>query len=154
MDAHLAFWTAALVDLGAVALCAVLGVRRARRGDLYGHRRLMRTAVAGILLFLVAYLVKLPLLGREDRSLWDAASLTALYVHETCVLAMLLGGAVALFRARRFGADLERFDARDAAVVAGRRQHRIAGRIALCAALLGFATAALVLLGMYQRAGS
>lgn len=153
MDAHLAFWTAALTDLGAVALCAVLGVRRVRRGDPYGHRRLMQLAVAGVLLFLVAYAIKLPLLGREDRSVWDARSLIALYAHETCVLAMLIGGGVALWRARRFGPELERFDARDAEVVAGRRRHRLAGRFGASGALLAFATAAVVLWGMYQRAG-
>lgn len=154
MDAHLAFWTAALADLGAVAVCAVLGVRRVRRGDAGGHRRLMQLAVSGILLFLLAYALKLPLLGREDRSVWDARSLSALYIHETCVLAMLIGGGVALWRARRFGPELLRFDARDPAAVAGRRQHRIAGRVAATAALFAFATAAVVLWGMYQRAGN
>jgi uncharacterized membrane protein YozB (DUF420 family) len=154
MNAHLAFWTAALADLGAVALFAVLGVRRAKAGDYAGHKRWMQLSVAGVVLFLVAYLAKVPLLGREDRSLWDSRSLVALYIHETCVLAMMIGGGIALWRTRRFGPDLARFDARDAAVVANRKRHGAAGRLAVIAALAGFATAAVVLVGMYQRAGS
>jgi uncharacterized membrane protein YozB (DUF420 family) len=154
MNAHLSFWTAALANLGAVALVAVLGVRRAKAGDYAAHRRMMKLSVAGVVLFLVAYLVKVPALGREDRSVWGARSLFALYIHETCVLAMLVAGGIALWRARRFGPDLARFDPRDAAVVANRKQHGRAGGIALVAALAGFATAAVVLAGMYQRAGS
>jgi hypothetical protein len=67
---------------------------------------------------------------------------------------MLIGGGVALWRARSFGPVLERFDARDAAVVAGRRRHRLAGRFGASGAVLAFATAAVVLWGMYQRAGA
>ena len=155
MDAALAFWSAALADLAAVAACAVAGVRRIRRGDVRGHRRLMRSAAALVVLFLAAYLLKLRLLGHEDRSLWTPFDQAVLYVHELCVAAMLVGGALALLRARRFrdqlGEALVRPPSGDP--LRGGAEHRRAGWIAVVGALCGLATATLVLLGMYARSG-
>ena len=151
MDAKLAFWCAALANLGLILLFAVLAVMAVRRGDVRTHRRRMLTAASLVGLFLVSYLVKILVLGREDRSLWTALDRTVLYVHETCVAAMLGGGVLAGFRAWRFRARLGPALAlpRD---LPGRVPHRRAGWIALVGAALAFATAGGVLAGMFARA--
>ncbi len=154
MEPNLFFWTAALLDLGIVVASAALGVRRIRAGDVRGHRRAMLTSVALVALFLLSYLAKLLLLGREDRGAWTAWDHRVLYTHETFVAVMLLGGATALFRASRFRSSLPA----DGRLAPGERRareragHRRAGWAAVGAAALAFATAALVLIGMYDRA--
>jgi uncharacterized membrane protein YozB (DUF420 family) len=115
---------------------------------------MMLTAVSLVGLFLVSYVIKVILLGREDRSSWSQASAWTLYVHEACVAAMLVAAGIALTRARRFG------PLRDGAPPAaeprerGRRVHRLAGRVAVAASVLALLTAAGVLAGMYAREGS
>ena len=149
------FWSAALADLAAVAVCAVVGVRRIRRGDVRGHRLMMRSASALVALFLLAYLGKLHFLGHEDRSLWSRLDHAVLYVHELCVAAMLAGGALALLRARRLrdqlGPALELPPGGEA--LRGGSHHRRAGWIAVAGAVCGLATAAAVLAGMFARSG-
>ncbi len=154
MDPKLLFWTLALVNLGLILWCVRMGVGHARAGRIRAHRRFMLTAGGLIVWFLVAYLGKVAWLGREDRSAWTALDLAVLYVHETCVVVMLVGGAVALYRARRLRAQLGpdltlpsdgRLD--------GAPEHGRAGRVAAWGALLSFATAGGVLAGMYLRAG-
>ena len=96
MNANLIFWCFALLDLGAVVTCIALGVARVRAGDIAAHRRSMLAAVTLVGVFLISYLVKLALLGREDRGGWTSGELTVLYVHELFVAAMLLGGGLVL----------------------------------------------------------
>lgn len=154
MDPSLAFWTAAIVDLALVVALATAGVLRIRRGDVAGHRRRMLLAAGGISLFLLAYLGKLASLGREDRSHWHPADFAVFYVHELCIAGMLVGGIVAGVCAWRFGpaARAARTPA-EIPVSRLRDVHRRAGRIAVAAGAGGLATACLLLLGMYARAG-
>lgn len=155
MDPKLAFWCAALVNLGALLACAATGVRAIRRGDVRTHHRRMLTSAALVGLFLVSYVVKVALLGREDRSLWSALDRGVLYLHETCIAAMLGGGGYAAWRALAFRARLgpELALPRDG-VLPGRRVHRRAGWIALVGAALAFVTAGGVLAGMFGRAAA
>ncbi len=153
MDPKLAYWTWALANLLAVVACVGFGVRRIRAGDVRTHRRLMLAASALVGLFLVSYLVKVAALGKEDRSLWTTADYAILYTHEACIAVMLVGGALAGWRAWRFrravgdGPLPDRHSrARD------RVWHRRAGWAAVAACVLSFATAAAVLAGMYRRA--
>jgi uncharacterized membrane protein YozB (DUF420 family) len=113
---------------------------------------MMLTSSALVGLFLATYVVKVALLGRENLSTWGTGSLWLLYVHEACVAAMLVGGAVAVTRARRFGRlwDGERLAPN--ASERDRRLHRLAGRVAVATSLVALATAAGVLVGMYSRA--
>jgi uncharacterized membrane protein YozB (DUF420 family) len=152
MHAKLAFWTWALVNLGAVVAFAASGVRAIRRGDVAVHRRRMLASGLLVVLFLVAYLVKVGVLGKEDRSLWSAQDRLVLYVHETCVAAMLLGGAYAVWRASRFRARLGEPPELPAEPLPGSLPHRRAGWIALVGAALALVTAAGVLAGMFARA--
>jgi arylsulfatase A-like enzyme/uncharacterized membrane protein YozB (DUF420 family) len=153
MDPKLLFWTGALVNLGVILACVGRGVAAIRRRDVPGHRRMMLTAASLVGLFLAAYLVKVVVLGKEDRSLWTRLDYAVLYVHELCIAAMLVGGAVAGFRAWRFlprlGASLEL----PADPLPGRLWHRRAGWTALVGAVFAFVTAGGVLAGMFARAG-
>jgi uncharacterized membrane protein YozB (DUF420 family) len=153
LDAKLLYWSGALLNLGAMLVCVALGVRRVRRGDVAGHRRMMLAAAGLVGLFFVSYALKLALLGKEDRSLWTGFDHAVLYVHELCVTAMLLGGGLAGFRAWRFRDRLgPGFELPEGALPGG-ALHRRAGRVAALGAALGFVTAAGVLAGMFARAG-
>jgi hypothetical protein len=155
VDAKLIFWTLALVDLAAVAALSASGVRHRRRGDIRRHARNMIGAVSLVLLFLVAYVAKVMLLGHEDLAVWSPPQRWVLWIHESCVFTMLIAGAVAGQRALRLrrtrNATRDPGDPPAPARLAS--WHRRAGWTAVAAAGLGFASAALVLVGMYQRAG-
>lgn len=155
MDPKLMFWTGALANMGVVVALAALGVRARRRGDVVRHRRLMLTGGALVSLFLLSYLVKLVCLGREDMDTWSGGAVWMLRIHETCVLVMLVAGSLAtrrglaLVRTR----NVTRDPSDPPAAPERARGHRLAGWTAASAAVAGFVTACLVLLGMYQRAG-
>ena len=152
MDAKLIFWCVALANLCAIVSFAVTGVLAVRRGDVRTHRRRMLTAASLVGLFLVSYLLKVAVLGREDRSLWTALDRSVLYVHETFVAAMLLGGGYAAWRAWQFRARLgPAFVLPRDGTLPGRAPHRRAGWIAVVGAALAFVTAGGVLAGMFAR---
>jgi hypothetical protein len=115
----------------------------------------MLSAAALVGVFVLSYVVKLLVLGREDRSGWGATSIWVLRIHELCVFAMLLAGGRAGAKALRLrltrNATGRPEDAPAPAPLA--QAHRRAGRLAVAAAALGFALATLVLAGMYRRAG-
>jgi uncharacterized membrane protein YozB (DUF420 family) len=154
VDPKVAFWSGALANMLVIAGLALRGLRHARRGELARHARCMRAAAALVALFLTAYVAKVSLLGREALGTWAARDVAVLRFHELCVLAMLGGGATALALARRLRRTrLYSGAAADpAAPPRVRRAHRLAGRTAITGALLGAASAAVVLAGMYARA--
>ena len=151
-DAKLIYWTGSFVNFALVVGCAVAGVRRVRSGNVTGHRRMMRASVALVGLFLISYLLKVLLVGREDRAAWTDASLYILYEHECCIALMIIAAGVGLSRARRFGelrdGDVRAPEARDQ----DRRVHRIVGRVAVVASTMALLTAGGVLAGMFARA--
>lgn len=155
MDAHLLYWSFALLNMTAIVGLAVQGVRCARRRELARHARAMRGAGLLVALFLASYVVKLAVLGREDRGSWSPGAVGLLRFHELCVLVMLVAGSAALAlgrtlrRSRAFSGAASDPEAPPALV----RRHHLAGRAAVAGALLGAATAVLVLAGMYSRAG-
>jgi putative membrane protein len=154
LDAKLWFWTGALATLAAVVACGIRGVRAIRAGDVARHRRAMVAGALLVGLFLACYVVKVRLLGVEDRSTWTALDHAILYTHELCVAVMLGAGAVALSQAWRFRRALgapPRIPA-DPAALPGRAVHRFAGRIAAGSGLLAFLTAIGVWAGMVLRA--
>ena len=154
MDLKLLFWTGALLNLGAILLCCGAGVRAIRRRDARRHKRLMLSASGLVAFFLVAYLSKVALAGREDRSAWTALDHGILYFHEACIAVMLLGGVYALTRARRFRGRLGRAIVLppETDPLEGRVRHRRAGWAAVVGGTLAFATAIGVLGGMFARA--
>jgi uncharacterized membrane protein YozB (DUF420 family) len=153
IEPKLVFWTWAFGNTLLVVACCFVGVARIRAKRARAHRRLMGVAAAFVGLFLASYLVKVGVIGREDRSLWSAIDLWTLYVHELCVATMLVAGALAAHRARRFGAVQDGPSPAPEARARDRRVHRLAGRIAVAASALALLTAGGVLVGMYSRAG-
>jgi uncharacterized membrane protein YozB (DUF420 family) len=154
IDPALAYWTAAFANLSLIVALAIAGVRRIRRRLGRGHRRMMLTAVPLVGLFLVSYVVKVIVLGREDRSAWSQASLWTLYLHEACVATMLAAATVALTRARSFGPLQDGEPPAPEAPARRRRVHRRAGWLAVGASALALLCAAALLAGMYARAGT
>lgn len=127
----------------AVAVASAwVGVGAARAGRLDRHRRWMNRAGLWVIAFLVSYLLKLALLGREPLATWSAERLLVLNVHRAMVESMLVLGIVARVLGPR---GLAR---------GGRTRivHRILGRVVLAAATLGIATAAWVLVQMISAA--
>ena len=155
MDPRLAYWTFALLDLAAVVGFAAAGVAALRRGDVPRHQRRMLTAASLVGLFLLSYLAKLGLIGREDLASWEPASIWMLRIHELCVFTMLAAGAIAGTRALRLRRTRNATrDPRDPPAPATLvRWHRGAGKTAVFAAALALGFAGLVLAGMYRRAG-
>jgi uncharacterized membrane protein YozB (DUF420 family) len=154
MNPSLAFWTAALVNLLAVTALVAIGIRNIRRGKLSQHRRCMKTAATLVTCFLGAYLLKVLWLGREQLSEWSGQAVAILRIHEVCVLAMVVGGVAALVLSRKMHSNRNQLThLPDAPLASGRalRRHRVAGWTAAVGAGLAFLTAAIVLLGMYER---
>jgi len=156
MNPSLAFWTAALVNLLAIVTLVAIGIRNIRRGHLSQHRRCMKTATALVVCFLGIYPLKVLWFGRERLYEWSELAVAVLRIHELCVLAMILGGASALILSRKMHRNRsELTHLPDAPLASGRTlaRHRVAGWTAAIAAGLAFLTAAIVLLGMYDRTG-
>ncbi len=154
MDPKLIFWTAALVNLGVLCGFALFGMRFARRGEIARHQRAMKIASSLVVLFLVSYVVKLLILGRENMAIWSTVDVWVLRIHEVFVFQMILAGSVAWVQSRKLlRTKLVTHDPADPApnsrVV---RIHRLAGRTAVVGAVLSFVMAAAVLIGMYLRA--
>lgn len=152
MKANLVYWTAALANLAVIVGCGTRGVAAIRRGEVRTHRAMMLVSTALVVLFLVSYLLKVAWLGREDRSAWTALDFAILYTHELCIVAMLVAGAIALFRALRFSARLQPgWTIPPGADLPGRAQHRRAGTVAKWSGALAFVTAIGVWAGMLLR---
>ncbi len=148
MDPGLIFWTGALLPTAGAVGCALAGWRSIRRGDVKRHRRYMNAAIVCIGVFLASYLFKVLFLGKEQLEQWSRGAVNLLWVHETFVLAMIVAGSVARVAARRLAPG-----SRPAAGADVRKRHRWAGRSAVVLSFFALATAAVVLVGMYQRSG-
>jgi hypothetical protein len=107
-----------------------------------------------VLAFLMSYVLKLVLLGREDFGQWTPSAVWTLRAHELCVAVMLLGGAAAFLQAWRMRGSRNVTRRMDDAVAlpAVPRWHRRAGWTAVVASVLGVLTAFFVWLGMWSRA--
>jgi len=156
IDPKLIFWTLALANLLGVVVCALLGVRRIRRRDVRGHRRFMTSAGGLVGLFLLSYVMKVIVLGKEHRELWTPTARTALYVHETAILVMLVAAGVAAYRAWRFRHTLGSGPLLDPVEESrrGRLWHRRAGWTAVVVSVAALVTAAVWLSEMYASAAS
>ena len=73
MDAKVAYWTAAFINLGVLTAFAAVGALRARRGEVARHRRAVTIAAALVVGFLISYPFKLWFLGRENLELWGTS---------------------------------------------------------------------------------
>jgi uncharacterized membrane protein YozB (DUF420 family) len=156
MNPNLAFWTAALINLLAIVTLVTIGIRNIRRGKLSHHRRCMKTAAVLVACFLGIYPIKVLWFGREPLSEWSGQAVAVLRIHELCVLAMIVGGVMALLLSRKMHRSRSQLtDLPDDPLASSRtlRRHRRAGWTAAIGAGLALLTAAIVLVGMYERAG-
>jgi uncharacterized membrane protein YozB (DUF420 family) len=154
MDPKLIFWSWALANMALVVGLGVRGMRAIRANRVEQHRRSMAWASFFVVAFLLAYLVKRLVLGGEDLGTWTRAARVNLFVHEVLVVTMLLAGGAAFALGRRL-ATTRRVTQRADDPLAEREmlaRHRLAGRVALICALLGFVTACGILGGMLARA--
>ena len=154
MNPSLAFWTAALIDLLAIVVLIATGVRSIRRGNLSLHRRCMKGAAILVACFLGIYPLKVLCFGRERLSEWSESAVVILRIHEFCVFAMVAGGLTALILSRKMHSSRSQLEKLPDVPLASNqtlRRHRIAGRTAAIGAGLAFLTAAIVLVGMYER---
>jgi uncharacterized membrane protein YozB (DUF420 family) len=156
MNPSLTFWTVALIDLLAIFALVAIGIRSIRRGNLSRHRRCMKTSVILVGCFLASYPVKVLFLGRERLSEWSGQAVVILRIHEFCVFAMVFGGVIALIhtlKMHRNRSQLTHLPDEPLASTRILQRHRNAGWTAAIGAGLAFLTAAIVLVGMYGRAG-
>jgi uncharacterized membrane protein YozB (DUF420 family) len=153
LDANVVFWTGALANMLVIVVLMAVGVSSVRAGNVTRHKRAMVTAMGLVAGFLIAYPLKVRLLGREDLSVWSDAAVRTLYFHEACVTLMLLTGVFALGRAWRIRKTrLVTRNASDPPTPANTlKWHRRSGWAGVVAAVLGFVSAAFVLTGMYAR---
>lgn len=139
MSGVMVMWSLALACAGAGFVSAATGLWLARRKRIAAHRRMMLLAGALVGLFVVVYLAKVILFGREPKAEWTDVELVVLRVHEVLVAVFLIAGARAAWLSRRLTVDPAGGpeEARD------RRHHRLAGRIAVGAYGLAMITAVL-----------
>ena len=166
MDAHLTFWTGALIVLGFASACVSAGFVQIRLKNYIWHRRLMQAATVLIVIFLVGYALKLFFLGRENFQYWTSSDLRVLHIHESFMLLLILCIAGNIYLKQRFVVAIEPAEPGEPGSSPGgqvefrrgedraRRWHRRLGRVAVIATLFGLLTAAIVLQGMYRRAST
>jgi uncharacterized membrane protein YozB (DUF420 family) len=156
MDWKFAFWSLALTNLFVICALVAAGIQNVRHGRINRHRRCMQTAAYLVGSFVIAYALKLAVLGREQLSTWSPQAVTTLRIHEAFVLMMILGGSAALIRARQMRAtqNASRNPEDPMAPATTSRGHRRAGWTAAFGAALGFATAVNILVEMYSRTHS
>jgi len=115
----------------------------------------MKSAATLVACFLGVYPVKLLLLGHERLPEWSERAVAMLRIHECFVFAMIGGGLTALILTRRMHGNRNQLtDLPETPLASNRtlRAHRMAGWTAAISAGLAFLTAAIVLVGMYERA--
>ena len=156
-DPKTAYWTFAWLNMGVIVVLAWLARSLVQRSDVRGHRRLMLGASTLVVLFVLSYVGKVALLGKEELGTWGLEHRIALWVHEACVAVMLGGGITALVHAYRTG--LAPGSPRSGSLAPdrearGRRLHRAAGLTSVISATAALVTAGYVLYGMYMRVGA
>ena len=147
---NLIFWGFAYLITGVAILFAVRGYRAVRRGDYGLHRTLMNTACNLILFFVAAYLVKVLVLGREDKTTWENLYLYTLYIHEGFIGLMLVTGIWARWLSHQFKDTLFK-DKLSETMAKKRKLHGRLGKVCLGAAGCGLFTATIILIGMFGR---
>lgn len=135
MTSRALFWTFAFINMAGAFCTALLGIYYVRKKEIQKHRRMMKASAVSIVFFVVAYAVKVFVLGREDLSPWSTSSVVILRIHESLVLTFLLAG----FYAFRVSRSISGANSTAEAIA----RHRKIGRIAITAFALALFTAAL-----------
>ncbi|MBO1318342.1 DUF420 domain-containing protein [Acanthopleuribacter pedis] len=147
---NLMFWGYAYLLTTTAVFFAILGWRNIIAGDIQAHKQKMGAAINLILFFVVSYVVKVIVLGREDKTNWTPFYLYTLYIHETFIALMLLTGGWARWLAHTFRTSLTGDSVSDVHQKQ-RRLHGKLGRACIASALCGLFTATIILWGMANR---
>ncbi len=151
IDPKTAYWTGALVNMAVVFGLVLAGALAIRRGRVRLHRRFVLTAAGLVGLFLLSYVVKLALLGREQLELWSRSYVWTLRFHEACVASLVIGGGVAIYQAVKLNLFARESSLPGTSLPEGTHRHRRAGWTAIIGAGLGILSATYILQGMYAR---
>ncbi len=149
LDARVAYWTWAWLNMGIAVGAGYTGIRHIRRRAVRGHQRRMLLFGGLVVLFLLSYPVKLALLGPEDLELWAPHFVWTLRVHELLVLTMVVSMVIAIRIPYKLG--IPRGTPPESVEPSRLRPHRRAGWVAALSGAGGLLTAAYVLFGMYDR---
>jgi uncharacterized membrane protein YozB (DUF420 family) len=152
MDPKLLFWTGALVNMWLIVAIACSGIAKVRSGDEGCHQRRMLSAGSLVVLFVLAYGLKLLFLGREDLDQWQEWAVILLRIHEVFVFGMIVGGT----RAASLMCKVRKLEAQtpeDGAIQVLRVTHGKTGKFTFVSCLGAAITASGVLLSMFLRMG-
>lgn len=147
---NLMFWVYAYILTLSAIIFAIRGWRSVKNKDYATHQSMMGVAINLILFFVVSYVVKVLVLGREDRTNWSNFYLYTLYIHETFIALMLVTGAWARRLAYLFKASIGA-DQLSEVQQAQRKRHAQLGKACILSALCGLFTATIILVGMASR---
>ena len=150
MTANLAYWLFAYALMTVTLVIGVRGVIHVRAGRFEAHRKAMVLACNILLFFVLTYVLKVVILGREDKTDWTTLDLVILRVHESFIGIMLIAGTWSRLLARKYK---DRLDNPTEADLPIRRRHALAGKIALAAAFCALGTATGVLWVLFRLQG-
>jgi len=145
MSPNLIFWFYVYALTVTALIIAFTGVARIRKGDAIGHSKRMNLAIYLILFFVASYVVKLLVLGREDKSNWESWHFLVLYVHEFFIACMLISGSYTRYLAAKFKHTIEAAAPLNDLDAKRRRRHRLTGKICLGATSMAIVTASMIL---------
>jgi len=137
MNANLTYWLFALVLLLSTVIIAIRGVQLVAQGKMEAHIKHMVLACNLLIFFVLSYVAKVFVLGREIKVAWSSLELAVLYTHESFILVMLVTGTWARILAKGFGT---RLDAPTAADLVARTKHARLGKVALVSAACALIT--------------
>lgn len=143
MNNSLIFWTYAYFLMLAMLILAFVGIRRIRHGDYQGHLIAMVRACNLVFVFVASYVLKVMILGRENKEAWSLTQYVILYVHESFILMMLICGTRARILANRFKGSLSAGNPTETEK-GHRLEHARWGKLTIGAALAAFFTASFV----------
>lgn len=146
---NLLFWGYAYA-LTLVALAIALqAVGLARKGHLAAHGKRMDIAILLILIFVASYVLKVIFLGREEKQNWETFHFVVLYIHESFIALMLIGGTVARVLASKFKQSVYGNQTPTALDLKRRGTHRFFGKLCLVSTGMALVTASFILYTLY-----
>lgn len=148
MNPNFIYWCFAYAWMSLVVVIGVLAVRQVRAGDLAGHMRKMILVCNMLLFFVVTYVVKVLVLGRELKEGWEMIDFIILYTHEAFIAIMLVTGTWARLLGNKVRARLDNPTDADMAM---RRRHKKLGQMAFLSAFAALVTATGVMWTLYRH---
>jgi len=150
MSANLTYWLFAFVLMTTAVLIACRGIVHVRAGRLVSHMKHLNLACNLLIFFVVTYVGKVFVLGREVKTDWSFLDLFILRTHETFIAIMLITGIWARVLAGKYRDRLEQPTEADLTL---RRKHKLLGKLAVTSAVCALFTAMAVLWVLFKHQG-